>query len=291
MSGEKMSQGTDMSDANWPPLVICVAPNGARKTQADHPALPISPQELADCAADCVAQGASMIHLHVRDEGDGHSLDVGRYRDAIAAVRARLGDDIVIQATTEAVGIYTPDQQMAMVRELRPEAASLAIREIVPEGGEATAADFLSEIMEAGVRPQFILYSADDLQRYEKLCRDGVIPGAGHFLLFVLGRYTAGQQSDPRDILPFLAAPFLTTRETASPWAVCAFGAREQAAAMAASALGGHVRVGFENNMQLADGTPAPDNAALVAQVRRGAENMGRAIATARDVRAMTAGM
>ena len=73
-----------------------------------------------------------MIHLHVRDKEGAHTLDVGRYRDAISAIRDEVGDDIVIQVTSEAVGIYNADQQIEMVVELQPEAVSLAIREIVP---------------------------------------------------------------------------------------------------------------------------------------------------------------
>lgn len=62
------------------PLVIAVAPNGARKTKKDHPALPIEPRELAIEAASCIEKGAAMIHLHVRDASGGHSLDAGGYQ-------------------------------------------------------------------------------------------------------------------------------------------------------------------------------------------------------------------
>ena len=76
----------------WPPLVLAVAPNGARKTQADHPAIPISPAELAATAAAAQAAGAAMIHLHVRDADQKHSLDVGAYREATAAVREKVAN-------------------------------------------------------------------------------------------------------------------------------------------------------------------------------------------------------
>ncbi|NBB83711.1 MAG: hypothetical protein GVY28_09935, partial [Alphaproteobacteria bacterium] len=66
------------------PCLLMVAPNGARKTKADHPALPIGPAELAATAVACRDAGAAAIHLHVRDEAGGHSLDAGRYREAIA---------------------------------------------------------------------------------------------------------------------------------------------------------------------------------------------------------------
>ncbi|MGF1607918.1 MAG: 3-keto-5-aminohexanoate cleavage protein, partial [Kiloniellales bacterium] len=250
-----------MSSSAPEPLIVTVAPNGARKTQADHPALPIAPDELARTAADCRAAGAAMIHLHVRDTEGGHTLDVVAYRNAINAIRHAVGDGIVIQATSEAVGLYSAAEQMAMVRALRPEAVSLAIRELVPDAAaEPDAADFFAWLRYEGILPQFILYSAEEVARFDDLVARGVVPSGRHFLLFVLGRYTAGQVSDPQDLLPFIAANRQNHR-----WAVCAFGAREATCALAAACLDGHVRVGFENNLLLPDGRVAPDNAALVA--------------------------
>jgi len=103
------------------PIAIAVAPNGARKTHADHPALPITPDELAACARQCVDAGAAMLHLHVRRPDGTHSLEPDDYRPAVAAVQQAVGDALVLQITTEAVGIYTPAQQMASVRALQPE--------------------------------------------------------------------------------------------------------------------------------------------------------------------------
>ena len=84
------------------------APNGARKTKADHPALPITPKELAATASDCLDAGASMIHLHVRDAQGRHSLDAELYRTAMSAIRRAVGDQLVIQVTSEAAGVYQP---------------------------------------------------------------------------------------------------------------------------------------------------------------------------------------
>lgn len=259
----------------WDPLILTVAPNGARKTKADHPALPMTPDDIAACAASCAEAGAAMIHLHVRDRRGGHTLDAETYRAAMAAVRRDLGQDIIIQVTSEAVGIYEPQQQMAMVRALRPEAVSLAVREIVPSADrEAEAAGFFAWMRDEAVLPQFILYSSADLRRLDDLIARGIVPPGRHFALFVLGRYTPGQVSEPGDLMPFLNA-----NESAHPWAVCAFGPREAACTAAATAFGGHVRVGFENNMLLADGSRAPDNAALVAAAAANAKAIGRPLA------------
>ena len=84
----------------WEPLVVAVAPNGARKSQQDHPALPITPEEIAREAAACAEAGAAMLHLHVRDAQGRHSLDVEAYRTAIAAVRRAVGQRMILQVTT-----------------------------------------------------------------------------------------------------------------------------------------------------------------------------------------------
>ena len=270
---------------DWPPLIIAVAPSGARKTTADHPALPITPEAIAATAAACREAGAAMIHMHVRDAEGRHTLDVGAYRDATAAVRRAVGEDMVVQVTSEAVGIYGPEAQMGMVRDLRPEAVSLAVKEIVPDAAsEPRAAEFLAWVGREGILPQYIVYSADDLARFDDLVARGVVPGERHAVLFVLGRYAADQTSRPVELLPFLAA---NTR--AHVWSLCAFGPREAACAVAAAALGGHARVGFENNLHLADGSLAPDNAALVAAVADGAAVIGRPLADADQAREIMA--
>jgi uncharacterized protein (DUF849 family) len=158
---------------------------------------------------------------------------------------------------------------------------SVGLREIdQPEVGEAGLARFFAGLARQRVMTQVILYDVADLQRWQALQRAGVIPEAPWSLLFVLGRYTAGQTSEPRDLLPFVQAHAGT-----EPWAMCAFGAGEHACAATATALGGHVRVGFENNMLLKDGSPAPDNAALVRQAADTARMLGRPVATAAQAR------
>lgn len=262
-------------------VILTVAPNGARKTHSDHAALPITPTELAATARACRDAGAAMIHLHVREDDGRHSLDPGRYRAAISAIRADLGDDIVIQATTEGVGIYGPAEQMQCIRDLQPEAASFGLREFIPDDTDTRAVEtyqqFLTWAQGAGIMVQHILYDVSDVERFRRLSVQGVFGDAPWSVLYVLGRYSEGQQSDPSEIQPFLdAADGLDVQ-----WTVCAFGAQEAACAARAIELGGHARVGFENNMLLADGSQAPDNAALVAQAARAAGNAGRGLADA----------
>jgi 3-keto-5-aminohexanoate cleavage enzyme len=266
-------------------LVVAVAPNGARRTKADHPNLPLSPEELAADAVRCRDAGATLLHMHVRDESGGHSLDPRRYRAAIEVVRRAVGSSMVIQITTEAVGVYTPEEQMRVVREVRPEAVSLGLRELAGEDLEPLAlAEFLEWMRQERIAPQYILYSPSDVGKFHELRRRGIIPQRTPFALFVLGRYTAPTEIRPRDVLPYLKAHDLDC-----PWALCAFGVRETACVLTAAGLGGHVRVGFENNLWLADGRTAETNADLVEQVCRAAPLLGRPLADITQTRALLA--
>lgn len=261
------------------PFILMCAPNGARKTRSDHPALPITPLELADCAESILDAGAAIIHLHVRDESNGHSLDVDRYRRAIDAIRDRVSDDLVIQATTEACGIYRPEQQMAIVRELHPEAVSLALKEFCPDkAAEPEASTFFHELDERRVLAQYILYSPEEVERFVRLQQEGVIPERSAFVLFVLGRYSDDLTGKPQEL-----DGFVTALDGRAEWAVCCFGRSEQAAVARAATMRGHARVGFENNLLLPDGSVAGSNADLV---RMAADTRGdRPLATADDVR------
>lgn len=266
-----------------PPVAIAVAPNGGRKTRIDHPAVPISPAELAETAAAAVSAGAAMIHVHVRDRYGDHLLDAAAYTDAIAAIRAAVGNRIVVQITTESLGRYAPDGQMAVVRDVCPEAASLALRELVPDAGhEAAFAEFLEFMKREAIAPQIILYTPEEAVRLAGLIRRGVVPADDIPVLYVLGRYAEGQRSEPADLLPFLAPG----QPRFGQWSVCAFGPREAICVATGAYLGGHVRVGFENNVQLPDGTIAPDNAALVDAASRLVRDGGFQTATADALRA-----
>lgn len=263
------------------PLIITVAPNGAYKTKAQHTQLPLTAQEIATTAKQCVEAGAAMLHMHVRKPDGSHLLDVHAYQEATAAVRRAVGQELVVQITSEAANIYKPYEQMKIVRDTHPEAVSIGLREILkPEVAVADVQAFFAWLLEHEVMTQIILYDTADVLAWQSLCARGIVPPHAWFLLFVLGRYTEGQRSRSRDLLPFLQV-----HDSVNPWAICAFGAEEHSCAVAAAALGGHIRVGFENNLYLKDGSLAPNNAALVQQVAQAAECLARPLARAHDVR------
>jgi uncharacterized protein (DUF849 family) len=243
----------------------------------------MTPVESARDAVALVDAGVSVLHLHVRDDNGKHTLDVDRYRQAIDAICKSVGNELVIQVTTEAVGQYTSKQQMDMVRELKPEAVSVALREIFPAGtDERVAADFFAWMRDAYIWPQVILYSAEDVSRFDDLRRRGVFADEAPFAMFVVGSYADSIAGTVAELDGLLAA----TDSKAYPWAVCCFGQNENAVMLAATARNGHVRLGFENNLVLPDGGVAPDNAALIREYRSASAASTRQPASAADVRA-----
>jgi uncharacterized protein (DUF849 family) len=262
------------------PLIVCVAPTGARRTKADHPSLPVTLDELATDAAECLAAGARVLHLHVRDGEGRHTLDAARYRRAISGLHERVGNEMIIQVTTEAIGAYRPEDQTALVRDLRPAAISIAVGEIMPDqSAESAAREFFSWAAGEGIGIQHIVFSADEARQLVSLSERRTVGDAPH-ALFVLGRYTRDLESDPRDLLAFLQV-----WPGEWPWTMCAFGKAESACAAAAIALGGHVRVGFENNLFRPDGSKATRNADLVQNVAFLAAASGRRLATVAEAR------
>ena len=270
---------------DYSPVMIAVAPNGARKTKQDQPRLPITARELAKTASACLHAGACMLHLHVRDVAQGHSLDSSRYKEAIKIIRDSVVSDLRIQITAEAVGIYGPEEQMQVVREVRPEAVSLAIKELCPPGGdEKIVANFFAWLSKESIAPQYILYSVEEIRRFYDLKTRGIIPAEHNTILLVLGRYTENQQSEVKDLQPLLA---VVNRQ--SCWWLCAFGATESDCMRTAMGLGGHCRIGFENNLLLPDGKPASANEAMVALCADNCRKLGHRPAKPAEARELMA--
>lgn len=242
---------------------LMVAPNGARRTSANHPALPVTLAETVAAARDCRASGADGLHLHIRD-GDGrHSLDPGLYREALAELSGAV-PGMAVQITTEAAGQFDVTAQRVAILGSGARLASVAIREIRAELDRNAARGFYADCAGAGATIQHILYDTADIAL---LCDTLGETARTAQTIYVLGRYAEGQRSAPADLDPFLAEA--ASRGLTPDWAVCAFGPSETACLVHAQAQGGKMRVGFENNLYMSDGTMARDNAARVAEIVR----------------------
>ena len=243
-------------------VIIMAAPNGARKTKLDHESLPVSIADTVTEAKHCHAAGASVLHAHVRGANDQHVLDAGLYRELLTEL-SRQVPEMLIQVTSEAVGIYTPQQQVDCIKAVVPKMSSMALREITSNFEQTELAQqFFDWCDEHEVQLQHIVFSAEELQRFLEYRDQGVIPAKHNCVLFVLGRYSVNFQSEPADLGPFLQQDL-----AALNWFCCAFGHQEQACMTAAINAGGHARVGFENNLYLPNGELADDTTALVSSL------------------------
>lgn len=259
------------------PFIIMCAPNGARRLKKDHPEIPITPDEMADCAELILKSGASMLHLHVRDDDGNHSLNPDRYRASIKAVRDRVGKNMIIQATTEAVGVYNRQQQMEIVRDLRPEAVSLALRELCPSEEDLNEFSAFNEwLMKEHIFPQYILYNENDYLRFMDYLKRGVFHHDAPFILFVMGSY-AGPT-------PETAKTFDCAAEHNGYWASCGFADNEKECISHSLENNGHIRIGFENNIWREDGTLLENNGEMI---KYAATKSLRPIATADNIRNM----
>ena len=263
------------------PLIISVAPNGSTKTKADHPKIPLTPQELAIDAEQCADNGASLIHIHVRNKQGGHLLDSSAYRQSINAINKTVGNRVVVQVSTEGRGIYTPEEQMVMVRELRPQAITLELtRMLAKKSLEKEILNFLNWLVAEKILTQFIVYSPRELTFFLKLHKAGKIPFAMPSILYVLGHYSTNTIGEPDLLIDYISQ----ARGANLEWSVCAFGKNEFLCAMSAIVFGGHARIGFENNHQLPDGMPAKNNAQLVNNLANSVNTIGRKIANKSQV-------
>lgn len=236
---------------------LMVAPNGARRTRADHPALPVTTAALAETAWLCQREGATSIHVHVRDEQERHSLDAGRYRDALAAISER-APGLGVQITTESAGLYQPADQLACLTALEPRAASIAVREMAADQAVAEASYAFAE--EAGIEVQHITYSPACLQQLQDWYAKGLVRPSQQRVLFVLGQYAPARDARPQDLKPMLQA----LQGPGWQASLCAFGRQEHACLRAARDQGLGLRLGFENSITDQNGRQHGDNAASI---------------------------
>lgn len=248
---------------------IIVAPNGARKSKSDHPNLPITTEEIIEEVIECRDAGAAMVHLHVRDPLGQHTLDIEHNLNLYKAVKEKVQDSLIVQLTTEAVGQYDAAHQMALTRAVIPEAASFALRELIPTDSAIdikTGREFFDWAWRNNILSQIILYDQSDINRFIHFVHQGVLPNTKIHTLIVLGRYHPKQHSSPWDLYELALRPL---KDLSIRTAVCAFGHQESHCLAAALLLGFDVRVGFENNHLDPNGILAKNNAEQVRNIKK----------------------
>lgn len=275
------------------PLIITCAITGAETTREKQPALPITPQEQAQAALEAVQAGASIIHLHVRENDGKPTQRVERFEESIQAIREKAGDVIIQISTGGAVGesIENRAKPLAIRGKNKPEMASLNLGTMnfgddVFMNHPRDIVGLAAQMQSHGVSAELEIYEAGMLESAFRLAKQGVIREPLHFQ-FVLG-VPGGMSGDPRNLVHLVT--LLESHVSAqTQWGVAGVGRHQLPLAVQAIVMGGHVRVGFEDNIFYHKGELAKSNAQLVERVARISRELGREVATPQVARKLLA--
>jgi 3-keto-5-aminohexanoate cleavage enzyme len=263
-------------------LIITAAISGAEVTKEHNPAVPYSVAEIASEAAAAYLAGASIIHLHVREDDGTPTQRKERFAECITAIKAVCPDVIIQPSTGGAVGMSS-DERLAPL-ELLPEMASLDCGTCNFGGDEIFVntenmiMDFGNRMIEKGIKPECEVFDKGMIDMAIRLAKKGYIKAPLHFN-FVMG-VNGGITGTLRDLL-FMKESI----PSGATFTVSGVGKCQIEMITAAILLGGHVRVGLEDNIYLSKGVLLESNAQMVEKVVRIAGELGREIATPADAR------
>ncbi|WP_082616889.1 3-keto-5-aminohexanoate cleavage protein [Massilia sp. Root418] len=282
-------------------IITCAVTGNIVKPE-QHPDLPVTPRQIAQACLDAADAGAAVVHIHVRDPRSGlPSMELDHYAEVMQRIREQ-NRDLVINLTTGPGGrfipsaddpqvaapgstLMQPEKRVAHIAALRPDIATLDLNTMnsgadVVINTPANVRRMARVIREAGVLPEIEIFDSGDLHLARDLIADGTLAGPGLFS-FVLGVHYGFNASPEtmayaRGLLP-----------PGAMWTGFGIGRHEFPMVAQAWLLGGHVRVGFEDNLYIAKGKLARDNAELVARARLIVESLGGAVASAAEARTM----
>ncbi len=262
------------------PLIITCAITGAEVTKQQQPNLPTTPKEQALAVQDVMAAGASVVHLHVREDDGTPSQRVDRFKESVSEIR-KIAPDVILQFSTGgAVGESFANRLKPLV--LKPDMASLNMGSMNfgndvflnrPEEIKQLAA----EMQKQNIVAELEIYEVGMLEMARRYLDQNMIQQPLH-LQFVLG--VPGGMSGELENLKYLLSRGKTLFTEPFTWAVAGIGRYEFPLAEFAIQNGGHVRVGFEDNIYISKGVLAKSNAELVQRVCDMAKAHNRSIAT-----------
>jgi len=280
-------------------VIISCALTGGGDTTGLSPHVPVTPKQIADEALAARAAGAAAVHIHVRNnETDKTSRDIALYRETVERIRES-GSDVIINLTTGAGGRFTPDSadpnrnaiegmarwedRIAHVLELRPDMCSLDVGTVnfnsyaflnLPDHVERMA----RLIREAGVKPELEVFELGHARYASHLCEKGVFTDPPLFQLCLGVPWGAPATTEAMQALKQLVP-------AGALWS--AFGISQHQFPIVAQAilLGGHVRVGLEDNLYLTRGQLSPGNAPLVERAARLVRELDAEVATPETAR------
>lgn len=263
-------------------LIITAALTGAELTRTQQPALPTTPEEVAQAAWECAQAGAAIVHVHARRADGSSTQEAAAYRSIIEAVRARC--DVIVQVSTGGAVGMTAQERIAPLA-LRPEMATLTMGSVNFGDGvflnpPPDIEHFLHTMRSHGVVPEFEVFDAGMLAALARWVAKGVVAAPGH-IDFVLG-VPGGMPGTPEALM------YLRSQLPAGfSWSVAGIGAAQLPMTTLAIVLGGHVRVGFEDNILLRRGELAGSNAQFVRRAAAMARLLDRPLATPDEARSM----
>jgi 3-keto-5-aminohexanoate cleavage enzyme len=264
------------------PLIITCPVVGAELSKANYPYLPTTPEEIAESARGAVEAGASIVHLHVRDEEGKPTQRMEVFAEVTEKIRGRC--ECIIQYSTGGA-VSTPLDQRCAPLKLKPDMATLSMGTMnfgpdIFENTETTIRAVSQAIQENGVLPELEIFDYGMMDTVDRFLEKGFIREKFH-VDFVLG-VPGGMSGDIKNLV--LLKERLRVGQT---WTVAGLGRFQLPLSAHAIAMGGHVRVGIEDNMYYRKGELAQSNAQLVERVIRIAEELDRAIASVKEAEEM----
>lgn len=267
-------------------LIITAAICGAEVTKEQNPAVPYTVEEIVREAKSAVDAGAAIVHLHVREDDGTPTQSHVRFQECEEAIYKVCPDVILIPSTGGAVGM-SPEERLDSTNTTPiPEMATLDcgtcnFGDDIFDNTMPTMRAFGKRMIEKGIKPEYECFEMGHLDTILTMARKGEVPGNPMQFNFVLG--VPGCTPATVSNLAWMVNQI----PAGSTWTVTGVGRSAFPMAAAAIAMGGNVRVGFEDNIYLSKGVKASSNGELVAKVVRIAKELGREIATSDEARAI----
>ena len=261
-------------------LIITVAPTGAQTTREHTPYVPLTPKEIADSVYEAWQAGASIAHIHVRDENGNNTLNLDTYKDVVNRIQDKC--DIIINLTT-AGGVAMNDEDRLRVCELSPEMATFDAGSMNFGSGVFLNSPKLLErlaikLKEHQIKPEIEVFDVGMIENTMRIIKRGLIDPPFHFQ-FVLG-VQGGMPATPKNLL-FMAENI----PAGSTWSAIGASKDQLAINTMSILLGGHVRVGMEDSVYYRKGELAKTNAQFVERIVDLSRTLGREIATPNEAR------
>lgn len=263
-------------------VILTVAPTGAWPTKKDTPYVPLQPKEIAEDVYQSYKAGASVAHIHVRDDEDKASMSFEKFEETVRLIREKC--DIVLNLTTSGGLGLTDEIRMKPFIELKPEMASYDcgtmnwLHSTVFENSPAFLEKLGTTMQENDVKPEIEVFDAGMVYNALYYLKKGILKAPLHFQ-FVLG--AAGGMAATVENLVFLKSLI----PEGSTWGALGIGRGHLPILYATLALGGHVRVGMEDNILYSRGVLAKSNAEFVERAKRLIEEKGKQVATPAETR------